>query len=213
MLARLDLIIDAPASWLPDVAGLLTERLARPVDGVLSRPVALRLAALIHGLSPDEAARVGRNLKLSAHAVSLLVTVSRFLGRDSDPRLPSLPASGPPGRDAVLFMWRGAPWEPEVIVLVAVAAADAPGAGDLGESLRQALDPAHRLLRLWAERTQGHQPPLPLDGDGLMQHLGLSGGPRLGAVLREVRLAWEAGEIASAPEALALARSAADREA
>ena len=149
-LACLDRLLDSPASWWPDGAEPPAERLARPVDGALSRPVALRLAALTHRLSPDEAARAGRRLKLSADAVSLLVAASRFLGAGSQPAWPAVPPSGAPGREAVLFMWRAAPWEPEVILLAAAAEGDLP-----------VPQPARRLLQLWAERSRGHQPPLP----------------------------------------------------
>jgi|WetSurMetagenome_2_1015567.scaffolds.fasta_scaffold10297_3 tRNA nucleotidyltransferase/poly(A) polymerase len=195
-LACLDRLLHSPASWVPEGAELLAERLARPVDGALSRPVALRLAALTHRLSPDEATRAGKRLKLSADAVSLLVTVARFLGEGSRPAWPALPPSGPPGREAVLFMWRSAPWEPEVILLAAATEGDT-----------EVPQPARRLLQLWGERSRGQQPPLPVDGESLMRHLSLSSGPRLGAVIREVRLAWEAGEISTLPEVLARARS------
>jgi hypothetical protein len=195
-MACLDRLLDSPASWWPDGAEPPVERLARPVDGALSRPVALRLAALTHRLSPDDAARAGKRLKLSADAVSLLVTVARFLGAGSQPAWPALPPSGPPGREAVLFMWRSAPWEPEVVLLAAAAEGELP-----------MPQPARSLLQLWAERSRGHQPPLPVDGESLMRHLSLSSGPKLGAVLREVRLAWEAGEISSLPEVLARAEA------
>jgi Xaa-Pro aminopeptidase len=42
----------------------------------------------------------------------------------------------------------------------------------------------------------------------LMRELDLIPGPRLGEVLREVRLAWEAEEVKTASEAMNLARAA-----
>jgi len=69
-----------------------------------------------------------------------------------------------------------------------------------------------RLMGLWAERTVEGIPRPPLDGDALMRELGLEAGPLLGRVQREVRLAWEAGEVATTTEALGVARAAAERE-
>jgi hypothetical protein len=41
-----------------------------------------------------------------------------------------------------------------------------------------------------------------------MRELSLTGGPLLGRVLRDVRLAWEAGEATTEGELLAVARAA-----
>lgn len=202
-LEAIDSILRNPAEWFPAAGGLLSERLKRPVDGVLSRPVALRLAALAHRLPPAEAQQVGRRLKLSADAVSLLNTVSSCLAELRERGWPDVPSGGRPGREAVLLMWEAAPWEPEVILLGAAATLDpmyphCPGGGG--------LEPPRRLLTLWAERAAGFTPSLPVDGDLLMRELDLVSGPLLGSVLRELRLAWEAGEIRSKDEALAAAR-------
>ncbi len=205
--ARLDPILEAPARCFPEVGHVLAERLARPVDGALSRPVALRLATLTHSLSPDAAARAGRRLKLSGDAVSLLAAVSRLLGEGATFDWPAPVSPARPGRDAVLFMWRSAPWEPEVILMAAAVTAAGSGEAGLDERPPCMSGPARRLLGLWGDRAGGRRPPLPLDGDDLMRALDIPSGPRLGAILREVRLAWESGEIDSADEALAVARA------
>lgn len=203
-LASLDDIVGRPADWFPEVADRLSERLARPVDGALCRPVALRLAALLHRLPALVTQQVGRRLKLSGDMISLLTTVSRHLS-ESEPA--SWPVTGPPGRAgraAVRFMWQSEPWEPEVIVVRAASMSrEAPR--DLAAAA--GLEPARRLLRLWVERRSEARLRPPVDGEVLMRELDLKSGPLLGRVLREVTLTWEAGEIITAGEALAVART------
>lgn len=104
-------------------------------------------------------------------------------------------STGQPGREAVLFLWAAAPWEPEVILLaeVAAAAGEAATAG---------------LLEAWAARDSAGVPGLPFDGEDLMEELLLEPGPRLGQALRAARLAWESGEALTREEALVAARAA-----
>lgn len=63
------------------------------------------------------------------------------------------------------------------------------------------------LLSLWHDRVVRGVPPPPLDGEDLMRALFLVPGPRLGQLLYEVRLAWEAGELADRAQALRYAAS------
>jgi poly(A) polymerase len=211
LLERLDDLLAHPSAWFPGAAGPLTERLAQRVDGALSRPVALRLVGLLHSLSAQEAAAAGQRLKSSAAMVSLLQVVSRHRaqGHGDHARLADgalVDEADRRGRSAarraVLFLWDTAPWEPEVIVLAAVAGAETDDPSGVSPVLGQ----ARRLMALWAERTANGVPRLPLDGTVLMRELGLDGGPLLGRVLRGARLAWEAGEAATAAEVLAVAR-------
>jgi poly(A) polymerase len=189
LLEALDDLIDGLPAWFPATAGLLTERLARPVDGAVARPVALRLAGLMHRLAAREAETAGRRLKLSGDMVSLLRTVARHFSEGS-----ALPAA-PTDRAAVLFLWETSPWEPEVVALVAAAAPQ-----------RRRL--AQKMMVAWGERELHGIPRSPLDGETLMRELGLRGGPLLGKVVREVQLAWEAGEATTVGEALGVARDA-----
>ena len=53
------------------------DRWADPVDGAVTRPVALRLAGLAGSLDPGQVRTVGQRLKLSSTLASLLVTVAR----------------------------------------------------------------------------------------------------------------------------------------
>ncbi len=64
-LERLDDMLAHLEAWFPASAGAVAERLAQPVDGALRRPVALRLAGLMHRLPPQDAVAAGRRLKLS----------------------------------------------------------------------------------------------------------------------------------------------------
>jgi poly(A) polymerase len=211
LLERLEGILARPSAWFPATAEPLAERLARPVDGAVERSVALRLAGLTHQLTTREAGEAGRRLKLSGVLLSLLRTVSRHFSeeRGDVARLGDAGSHGaaPAGRSAVLLLWSAAPWEPEVTILEAAAGADGDGPARSGA----ALGPARRLMALWGERTLHGVPRLPLDGEVLMRELGLESGPLLGRVLREARLAWEAGEVTDAAQVLALAREVPGR--
>ncbi len=197
LLDRLDEMLERPAEWFPEAAGLLAARLAESVDGTVTRPVALRLAALLHRLGAQEVRAVTRRLKLSGAMTSLLEAMARSA---TGPMARAaglaglLPADASVTRAAVLFLWDVAPWEPEVIMLAGAAEPE-------GEAARH-------LLVLHARRA-GEGVPFPLDGEMLMRELGLESGPLLGRVLREARLAWEAGEVAEVDEVLAVARRVA----
>jgi hypothetical protein len=133
--------------------------------------------------------------------ISLIETAAKMRRRVVPPRLAG--SSAGPGREAVLFLWASAPWEPEVILLAAAAARTArPGAAAGGTAAVEAL------MTTWAERGRDGVPRLPFDGIALMSELGLEAGPRLGIALRAARLAWEAGEATTAEQALAAARAA-----
>jgi poly(A) polymerase len=208
LLQCLDEMLERPEDWFPDGTALLRERWGEPVDGTVERPVALRLTALTHPLGVDAVRGVGQRLKLSGALVSLLVAVSRCLGADDRggaagrPRVLAdlLPDSAQVSREAVLFLWDAAPWQPEVVMLAAAREAAAAGVAKAGEAAR-------RLMALVAERARGGMQPCPVDGEVLMREFNLEGGPLLGRALREARLAWEAGEAKTAAEVLAVARA------
>jgi poly(A) polymerase len=216
LLERLDDFLECPAVWFPGAAGMLDERLAIAVDGATSRPVALRWAGLMQALPSAAVETAARRLRLSGAMVSLLTVASHHLaareagtgalssGRPAAPR-PALASK----RADVLSLWDTAPWEPEVIALVAAAATAGNGSGPGSqESLPDAADlaVARRAMDLWAGRVREGVPRPPLDGDDLMRELGLPGGPLLGKAVREARLAWEAGEVTTAAEFLVAAR-------
>jgi len=192
LLERVDDLLARPAVWFPEAADALTARLQAPVDGLVGRPVALRLCAFTEGLTAAGAETVAHRLKLSGEMGSLLRTVSKAAAGSGG--LPAISAR----REAVSFLWDAAPWEPETIALAAVSAAPQPDAAELG--------PARAMMSLWADRMARGVPEPPVGGDSIMRELGLKPGPQVGKALRAVRLAWESGEIGTAEEALRVAR-------
>ncbi len=193
----------------------LVERLSLPVDGVVSRSVALRLAMILKGLDPEKADRVARRMKLSSAMVSLVrATATCFAtGRCGEE---SLSAAAQPGRAMVSFLWSLEPWEPEVLLLAAACSAAArsmprlPGAGaGSSDPEGDGFAAAGSLLAGWAARIRGGVSPPPVNGRDLMTKLGVLPGPELGRMLREVRLAWESGEASTAAELMQVARGMA----
>jgi hypothetical protein len=142
---------------------------------------------------------------MSAAATSLLGTVSGYFHRQ-ECGCAALPDVNLSPRSAVLFLWKAAPWEPEIVMLVAAAGSSAGGPAPVGDGAAAA-----RLMDLWADRHVRGVPRPPVDGESLMRELGLAEGPLLGKALRDVRLAWEAGEARTGAEALAVARGALER--
>jgi hypothetical protein len=249
VLDGLETMLADPGRWFLGAEGALETRMAVAVDGTAERAVALRLAGLVVGLTGSRAGAAGRRLKLSRAMVSLLETAARMGLADripqpppAAPRRPTEGVAGPhgaagvegaagagraayPGREAVMFLWDAAPWEPEVIMLSAAEAAAArageatarqgeaaldAAAGATTEPLSVAarLEGARWMMTVWAERATFRIPALPVDGVRLMKELALSPGPRLGTALRAARLAWESGEATSEQDALAAARQA-----
>ncbi len=205
LLDCLDEMLADTRDWFPEHADFLRERLLLPVDGAVTRPVALRLAGLMWGLTVEQTQALGRRLKLSGALVSLLVASARSRGSGIAEMLADGAAVS---RRSVLFLWDAAPWEPEAVMLG--AASDAASARAVGaENGTGAQAASHHLMDLAVRRARGELAPLPFDGEGLMEQLGLDSGPAVGRALREARLAWESGEATSRAELLAVARRVA----
>jgi poly(A) polymerase len=64
---------------------------------------------------------------------------------------------------------------------------------------------ADRLMAEWQRRSTSRV-VAPFDGELLMSELGMAPGPLLGEVLRQVRLAFEAGEVNTREQAVDTAR-------
>lgn len=207
VLEELDRMLIHLECLAPDAADVMARRMRQPLDGVFSRPAALRLAALVCKVSPDRIGALGRDMKLSVPMLSLLRKVAECFsgGTCGDTALRAAVAHR---RSAVLFLWQIAPWEPEVIIIAASAAAAKVSSGSVASTDTDPLAPSRSLMMLWAERALQGVPQPPLDGGVLMSELRLCPGPALGHILREVRLAWEAGETKTLDEAIAAARDA-----
>lgn len=225
---RLDDIVAVPGRWFGLSWEMLERRLDQPVDGVMSRRVALRLGALLHDVAKPETRAVGEDgrilfwghteiggpvaekvcarLRCSAAATRLIrAVVERHLD------IGFLQHEHPtPPREVVRFLWRSEPWEPEVIMVSAADRLATRGPRTQDASIDAHLRTARDLMDAWRARTERGIPPLPLDGEVLMAELSLDPGPLLGRVLREVRLAWEAGELSGRGDALVLARERLD---
>lgn len=222
--ARLDEILELPGRWFSGSWETLSARLAQPVDGVVSRPVALRLAALLHDIAkPDtrtvdergkilfwghtelgarQAAGVCRRLHCSTDLTRLISTIIR-----EHLSLGVLERRNPPSpRDVVSYLWRTAPWEPEALLLSLADRLATRGSLVNGDHVRAQVSLAERLMAEWARRSAVWPLRPPVDGNLLMAELGLHPGPLLGEVLREVTLAFEAGEATTPEKALDVAR-------
>lgn len=208
-LERLDGLLALPQLVLAsDMVGTLVARLNRPVDGTFSRRVALRLAGLLGRSTHQEVSAVGRRLKLSGPVMSLLETAAVCLASDAC-SMDGLHAAARSGRSLISFLWAAEPWEPEILLLAAAIVSTGPARPEGHRSdLRTVPAPIHVLFAAWAERAVHGVSPAPLDGNDLMALLGLAPGPVLGRTLREVRLAWEAGEAFTTEELVQSARAA-----
>jgi hypothetical protein len=206
-LERMDRALAHPSSWFPQSADVVSERLVDPVDGAWTRAAALPLAVVTSRLSPGQVSVVARRLRLSAVMQSLLRSAGDcFRGGRCSPAMLKQATQSP--RAVVQFLWDSAPWEPELIILAASWAAALPDDIPPADAAPATgtLDTTRKLMASWAERSTGVVPALPLDGNTLMREFNLIPGPRLGEILRELRLAWEAKEVITGGEALALAK-------
>jgi hypothetical protein len=103
------------------------------------------------------------------------------------------------------------PVELEVTVLSAADRLATRGERTREEAIQSHLDVARELAAEAIAWRSGGAPPVLVNGDELMQALGLEPGPRVGELLEQLREATFAGEIGSRDDALALARSLRER--
>jgi poly(A) polymerase len=221
---HVDAMLSEPERWFPASAAALRARLARPVDGAVSRPVALRLAALLHDIAKPGTRSVREDGRVCfmrhtqvggpmAEAICRRLrssnSVARLVGTVVEQHLALgflLHREPLPERSLVECLWAAAPWEPEVVLVSAADRLATRGPATPARYLRGHLELAARLLDLWRDSAGGGRPPCPVDGRRLEDALGLLPGPELGRVLREVRLAWEAGEATTEEELFEAAR-------
>lgn len=219
--------LDAARQRLAPYAGRLRAHFARRVDGELTGQLLLRLGALFHDSGKAETQRrddegrirffghgeVGarlatgrlRALRLSKEAVQHVQTV---VATHMRPLL--LSREDTVSRRAIFRFFRAAGSAGLDVGLLSLAdhLATYGGAGDEG-SWEHMLDVVAGLYRHYFESYEETIAPRPLvDGNELMTVLGIEPGPEVGRLLDLLEEAQAAGEIATAEEALALARRA-----
>lgn len=231
-LDELDFMLEFPETYFSESVDELSERIRENVDGSMPRPAALRLAVLLHdivgpsasgstvgpstfhpgrskrprfcereGKGPAVAGAVCERLRCSAALTGLVgrvVAGYQWVGLLRDQEVVRT-------RDEVEFLWKASPWEPELI-MASVARWAAGEEYEVTDCLESGyLTLAGRLMRRWSERRRNGVPPLPVRGDELSRLVGISPGPELGAMLKALRLEWEAGELKNQGEVMARA--------
>lgn len=162
---------------------------AAPLPEGIARIVALRWGLLLAVAGEGDAPQFSR-VRLSRQVRATVDAVAeggrwRALLADRDPSMAELRAAADRWRDRFVDLLTG-------------AVADEP-AETVATRARAILD------RYFADREAFIPPPL-LDGQAVLRELGVAPGPAVGRVLRAVREAQLAGEVAAREEALALAR-------
>ncbi len=204
----------------------VAEWLAREIDG---RPLMhlLRLSCLVHDIAKPRTAEVreGR-LRFPRHGpvgAELLVGRLASLGFEQDSidfvttmvryhlRPGEFARSWPPSERALRRFARDLAGQTLPLLLLQLA----DGMATRGPAYRREHFERHigflgHIVTRTAEALREDEPPL-LNGEELMQELGLPSGRLLGAVLTSVREAQLAGEVADRATALALARQSLER--
>jgi tRNA nucleotidyltransferase/poly(A) polymerase len=221
----LEIEADLPAYFgerAPDVEALLEEDLADE----MSRRVALRFAAVVHDLGkPATRGEMGGYITFIGHdrvgaeiAAGLCerLRTSRRLAAylagitANHLRLGFLIHERPLTRRQVLGYLRATDPDPvDVTILTVADRLAARGSGAVaGEEMVQAhLELARAMVGEGLDWMRDGPPRAPLRGDELAAALGIDPGPELGRLLGEVEAGVFAGEVGSADEAVALARS------
>lgn len=220
---------DRPDVWTHtlDCIGLSARPLRAPASHVVqdadSRRI-LRWALLLHDISKPETLRHGPTGTPSFHGHEVLGSrrAETLLRRLRLPRVERkrierlvlnhlrpghLADAGIPPR-GVRRLVRDAGADLPLLVFHAACDAKASGGPADRERWRRMRATLERLSEIAAKRARKPLPRL-LDGDLLIETLGLEPGPRIGRILREVRDAQEAGSVRTAEAALKLARDLA----
>jgi len=224
---------DRPDAWTHtlDCIGLSARPLRVPASHVVrdadSRRI-LRWALLLHDISKPETLRHGPTGAPSFHGHEVLGSrrAETLLRRLRLPRVERkrigrlvlnhlrpghLADAGIPAR-GVRRLVRDA--GADLPLLLFHAACDAKASGGPADRARwRRMRTALERLAEIAERRARKPLPRLLDGDLLIETLGLEPGPRIGRILREVRDAQEAGSVRTTEAALKLARDLAADDA
>lgn len=226
-LDHVDAILRNPERRFPEAASAVRERLSRGVDGVFSRPAALRFAVLLHDIAKPQTRHVDELGRLSfwgheAEGVPMARSVcERLRGSAALTRLVARVVEGHLWlgflqnrkplwvRDEIEYLWKARPWEPEVIIASVADRLATRGPMTADRFVWRHLTLARHLMWRWQDREENGVPPLPLGGDEVARVADVEPGPRLGRLLAALRLEWEAGELPEREDVVARARSLA----
>lgn len=197
-----DLRLDLP--YAVQVGRYLHTRLAGKHD----RLALLKLAGLLHHGSGQEARRAGSRLRLSGGEVFDLASAVAHL-EDA-----LLLGEGETSRLAVYRFYRDTGAVANGVLLLSLAHELAiVGPSLQREPWSERVDHTGAILALHQERfAEVISPSRLVDGDDLMDALGLEPGPWIGRLLEGIREAQVAGEVRSREEALAWARCLLGRD-
>lgn len=194
----------------------MAEYLEQEIAGGRSRGVILKTVALLHHTAqdysehpPEEAA----NAKILQDGLTRLA-FSTLEVRSGVRILRALPAAweileGPDSEPLALYrFFRDAQGVGREALLLALAdqASNIPGRMRGAEwPVRQ--EKAATILKLVSQKPEIISPPPLVDGEELLQELGIQPGPKVGQLLEQIREAQVQGRVGSKEEAIALARS------
>jgi tRNA nucleotidyltransferase/poly(A) polymerase len=181
--ATLERLLDHPT--VPEADTADARALAERAADAERRPVLVLAALLADDPRPAQALEPLRPSRELRGAVGRVVDAARrimALDPDEDDPRCLYAALGPARTDA-----------PEAVLLARARAADGRG-------------PAWAPLAARAVRWSVRPATAPVAGDVLARELGIRPGPELGALLRELAIAHDAGRLAGADEAVAMAR-------
>jgi poly(A) polymerase len=228
VLERLVEVERAPEAVFGDLGERIAAELRRPLGDELTRGQALRLGALLHDAGKPATravnaegrvlfwghdavgAGMAREVFRRLHASTAVTEYVASLAQHHL-RLGFLVHERPLTRRQVYAYMRACePVELEVTVLSAADRLATRGQRTRTEAVESHLEVA-RELAAEALQWRAHPPVPPVDGDELIEELGMEPGPEVGRLLSVVEEAAFAGEARTREEALEVARDAASR--
>ena len=219
----LDCVITSPASFFPERADQLEERMRGRVAGDAGWKLVMALASLLHDSGKPGAQFTDtdgqvrffehdrRGAELAAAILSRLkasagmIRAVSFLVR-KHMRFEGLIQQYPPSERARLrYMRATEPYTPELIMLSVADRLSVRGRLVTEADVERHLALAREMMNSWFEREEAVPLPKLAGGNDLMRELGLKPGTLLGELLDGIREEQELGRITTREEALELA--------
>ena len=217
-------IVVEPASFFPEAEEQIVRRRRRPGAGAAGWDFIMGFASLMHDIAKpccaftdsdgqtrffehdrrgsETARRILARFKAGARvsgAVSFLVA--------GHMRFESLIQAGTPGRRARLRYLRAThPFSPELIMMSVADRLSVRGPLVSGDDIRKHLRLAREMMVLSFAEEEVEPPPRIINGDELMQDLGLGPGPVVGRILGRIEEEQRLGNITTREQAVAAAR-------